>query len=215
MDRKEKQISYSSTNTYQCLNSLNEKTEYVWIVLHGIGHLSRYFLKYFNELPKEKHYVIAPQAPSKYYLDSKFKQVGASWLTRENREMETKNVLSYLNSIYTAENIPDHSQLIVLGFSQGVSIATRWVAKNKIPCTQLILYAGGIPEELTPSDFNFRAFQNSQVKIVVGDQDNFLSPEILEHELSKADLLFKDKVKYIQFKGGHEVKKAIINSLVP
>lgn len=215
MDRKEKQISYSSTNTYQCLNSINEKTEYVWIVLHGIGHLSRYFLNYFNELPKEKHYVIAPQAPSKYYLDSKFKHVGASWLTRENREMETKNVLSYLNSIYTTENIPDHSQLIVLGFSQGVSIATRWVAKNKIPCTQLILYAGGIPEELTPSDFNFKGFQNSQVKIVVGDQDNFLSPERRKKELYKANLLFKDKVKSIQFKGGHEVKKVIINSLVP
>ena len=215
MATKEKQISYSSTNTYLCLNSVNEKTEYVWIVLHGIGYLSRYFLKYFNQLPKEKHYVIAPQAPSKYYLDNKFKHVGASWLTKEKREMETKNVLSYLNRIYTEENIPDHCQLIVLGFSQGVSIATRWVAKNKIPCHQLVLYAGGIPEELTPGDFNFKAFQHSQVKIIVGDQDNFLTPEKLEHELSKADLLFKGKAKLIKFQGGHEVKKAIINRLAP
>lgn len=215
MDSKEKQISYTSTNTYLCLNSLNEKTEYVWIVLHGIGFLSSYFLKYFNELPKEKHYVIAPQAPSKYYLDSQFKHVGASWLTKEKREMETNNVLSYLDKVYKAEDIPAHCQLIVLGFSQGVSIATRWVAKNKIPCNQLILYAGGIPEELTPNDFNFKAFQNSQVKIVVGNQDNLLSPERLEHEISKTDLLFKGKAKLIKFQGGHEVKKEIINGLVP
>ena len=113
----EKQVSYNVTNTYTTLNDLTEKTRNVWIVLHGIGYLSRYFLKYFDGLPPEENYIIAPQAPSKYYLDKNYKYVGASWLTKENTAMESKNVLAYLDSVYEAENIPSRCQLLIFGFS--------------------------------------------------------------------------------------------------
>ncbi len=139
MESKEKQILYKTTNTYSTLNTLGKNTKNVWIVFHGIGFLSKYFIKYFNGLPKDENYIIAPQAPSKYYLNKDFKHVGASWLTKENRVMETKNVLSYMDNLYALEKTPHHCQLIILGFSQGVSIATRWVAKSKISFDQLIL----------------------------------------------------------------------------
>ncbi|HZH69980.1 MAG TPA: esterase, partial [Flavobacteriaceae bacterium] len=56
----EKEISYISTNTYSTLNSLTSNTKNVWIVCHGLGYLSRYFLKYFKSLPLEENYIIAP-----------------------------------------------------------------------------------------------------------------------------------------------------------
>ncbi|PXX29864.1 alpha/beta hydrolase [Arenibacter sp. ARW7G5Y1] len=145
MSSEEKQISYTTANTYSTMNTLNEKTRNVWIVFHGIGFLSRYFIKYFSELPKEENYIIAPQAPSKYYLNTDFKHVGASWLTKENTALETTNVLNYMDKLFATEKIPAHCRLLVLGFSQGVSIATRWTAKRKIELDQLILYAGRIP----------------------------------------------------------------------
>ena len=70
MDSIEKQVSYNTTNTYSTLNTLTDKTKNVWFVCHGIGYLSRYFLKYFDELNSDENYIIAPQAHSKYYLGS-------------------------------------------------------------------------------------------------------------------------------------------------
>ena len=68
----EKSVRYNSTNTYETLNGFTDKTKNVWIVFHGIGYLSKYFLKYFDELNPVDNYIIAPQAPSKYYLNNSY-----------------------------------------------------------------------------------------------------------------------------------------------
>lgn len=214
MEPEEKQISYTSTNTYSTLNALNTSTKNVWIVFHGIGFLSRYFIKYFSGLPKEENYIIAPQAPSKYYLNKDFKYIGASWLTKENTMLETTNVLNYLDNLFATINIPAHCQLIVLGFSQGVSIATRWTAKSKINLDQLILYAGGIPEELTPEDFKFLLAANAKVKLVLGNKDVFITEARLQKEKEKLNSLFSGKAELIKFDGGHEIKKDVLIGLI-
>ena len=94
MMREEKTVSYTTTNTYQTLNTFTPKTEEIWMVCHGLGHLTKYFLNHFEKLDPEKHYIIAPQAPSKYYQDKRYKYIGASWLTRENTDIEIENVLN-------------------------------------------------------------------------------------------------------------------------
>jgi predicted esterase len=214
MKERTKSVTYKSTNTYETLNEITEKTKNVWIVFHGIGYLSRYFLTYFEELPREENYIIAPQAPSKYYLKNEYKYVGASWLTKENTNLEIENVLSYLNSVLKAEQIPETSNLIVFGFSQGVSIATRWLSKTKLNCSKLILYAGGIPNELTASDFEYLIENKTEVQIIVGRNDDYLTPKRMEIESKKIETLFKGKARQLVFDGGHEIKKEIIYALV-
>lgn len=214
MHIQEKEVSYTTTNTYKTLNILTNKTKKVWIVLHGIGYLSKYFIKYFDELSTDENYIIAPQAPSKYYLKNQYKYVGASWLTKENTILETNNVLAYLDSVIAAENIPDSCELLVFGFSQGVSIATRWVASRQLKCAKLVLYAGGIPKELTPKDFNFLNEQQTEISIIVGDKDQYITGEVLKSETQRIEELFEGKAKQQIFEGGHEVKKEIINELV-
>lgn len=214
MHIQEKQISYTTTNTYKTLNTLTNKTKRVWIVLHGIGYLSKYFIKYFDELSADENYIIAPQAPSKYYLKNQYKYVGASWLTKENTVLETNNVLTYLDSVVAAENIPDSCELLIFGFSQGVSIATRWVASRQLKCTKLVLYAGGIPKELTQKDFIFLNEQQTDVSIIVGDKDQYITGEILKSETQRIEELFQGKAKQQIFEGGHEIKKELINELV-
>ena len=214
MREKTKSVTYNSTNTYETLNELNVKTKNVWIVFHGIGYLSRYFLKYFDELPQEENYIIAPQAPSKYYLKNEYKYVGASWLTKENTDQEIKNVLSYLDNVLEAEQIPDNKNFIIFGFSQGVSIAMRWLTRRKLNCSKLVLYAGGIPEELTGSDFQHLIENESEVHIIVGNTDEYLTPKRMEIESKKIEKLFHGKAHQLVFEGGHEIKKDIINALV-
>lgn len=214
MAQQEKQVTYQTTNSYTTLNTLTNKTKNVWIVFHGIGYLSKYFLKYFDELPAAENYIIAPQAPSKYYLNNQYRHVGSSWLTKENTAIETENVMHYLDAVFSSENMPEHCKLIVFGYSQGVSIATRWVAKRKLKCHQLVLYAGGIPKESTPKDFNFLIEKNTKITTLVGDKDEYINDDILQTESKRIASLFSGKAKQIIFEGKHEIKKELLNQFL-
>lgn len=113
MDSQEKEISYTTTNSYSTLNRLTEATKNVWFVCHGLGYLSRYFLKYFKSLNPDENYIIAPQAPNKYYLKSNFKHVGSCWLTKENTAKDSENVMQYFDAVFENESIPESKNLIV------------------------------------------------------------------------------------------------------
>lgn len=214
MSNTEKTVTYTTENTYLTQNELTQKTKNVWLVFHGIGYLSRYFVKYFNGLNAEENYIIVPQAPSKYYLKNEYKYVGASWLTKENTSMEVKNVLNYIDAVLEAENIPEDVNLILFGFSQGVSIASRWLASKKANCKLVVLYAGGIPNELTTEDFEFLDYSYTDIKIIYGNQDEFLTPDRLKGEKIKIDKLFQGNAETTIFEGGHEVKPDIIKNLI-
>ncbi len=211
MNPAEKQVSYTTSNSYSTLNNYTEKTKKVWVVFHGIGYLSRYFLKYFKDLDPVENYIIAPQAPSKYYLNDKYRHVGASWLTKENTEAETENLFSYLDEVYKAEDLQNAPSLILFGYSQGVSIAARWVARNKTECSRLILHSGGLPKELAPEDFEF--LTDTKVIMIYGTDDEYLNKERLKTEQDRAKKLFGDHLEIISFEGGHEVNVGIITKL--
>ena len=211
MNSVEKEISYQSTNSYSTLNTLTSQTKNIWIVCHGMGYLSRYFLKYFKALNADENYIIAPQAQSKYYLKDQFTHVGASWLTRENTIAETVNILNYIDAVIENEQLPLHSNIIMLGYSQGVSIVMRYVASRKLQCNQLVLMSGGIQKELTQDDLNF---YNGMVKMIYGDKDEYLNNERLVYEQRRIKELFKENVEIIPFDGNHMVNVELINSLV-
>ncbi len=211
MNHQEKSVTYTTNNSYETLNKLSNKTKNAWIVLHGIGYLSRYFIKYFDQLDAEENYLIAPQAPSKYYLKNEYKYVGASWLTKEKTATETQNVLAYLDAVLEAEKLPQNLNLIIFGYSQGVSIATRWVVKRKLKCKHLILHSGAVPHELKTSDFSFLNENQTQITFLVGDKDEFITSALLKNESVRIEELFEGRAKQIVFQGKHEIKKALLN----
>lgn len=209
----EKQVSYSTVNTYSTLNQLTEKTRTIWMVFHGMGYLSKYFIRYFSGLNPEENYIIAPQAPSKYYQDRLFKYVGASWLTRENTVMETENVLNYVQTVFQEEVPEDFPNLIVLGYSQGVSIATRWLVREKINCSKLILHSGGIPKELKSGDFDFLT-SGTEVIYLYGNNDPYITEARKTEEIISGTNLFGDRLKTVVFEGKHKVNTDFIKKLV-
>lgn len=204
----EHKISYQTKKTYSTLNEITNKTENIWFVCHGIGYLSRYFIRYFSELDSSRHYIIAPQAPSKYYQDKNYKHIGASWLTREETKMETQNNIAYFNEIFK-KKIANHQdkKLIILGYSQGVSVAMRWLAHTKISCDKLLIHSGGIPEELKALDFQGCSFKPY---LIYGESDPYIDAVRVKKEFEKAKALFGTKLKVIAFKGAHEVSKEVI-----
>lgn len=212
MNSQEKEITYTTSNSYSTLNKLTEKTKTVWFVCHGMGYLSRYFLRYFKPLNSEENYIIAPQAPSKYYIQPKM-HVGANWLTRDNTASGTENIINYFDAVLEAENLPDDINLVVLGYSQGVSVAMRYLAKRKLQCSQLVLHSGGIPKELTAEDFEYLS-KDTKVKLIYGTEDEYLNKERIEQESKRVDEIFGDRITIIPFKGKHEVNVELIENLI-
>lgn len=197
----EKSVKYTSTNTYDTLNDYTPNTKNVWLVLHGIGYLGRFFLRHFKQLNSKENYIICPQAPSKYYKDEAYKRIGASWLTKENTVMETENVLNYIDSIIEAEFIDFKKvHFIVLGYSQGVSIATRWLAIRKQVCNQLIMISGVFPKELNGN--NFQHIPNLKTIHTVGLNDEIFDPINVKKQEKRLESYFP-AFKIINHKGGH------------
>lgn len=214
MSSQEKEISYQTTNSYAILNDLSKDTKHVWFVCHGMGYLSRYFLRYFKDLNRQENYIIAPQAQSKYYIPPALKHVGACWLTKENTVKETQNVLRYFDAILEHEAIDEQNNVIVLGYSQGVSVALRYIAKRKLSCSQIVIMSGGIPKELIVEDFKFLNPQ-TKVSMIYGTKDEYLNEERLLQEQGRVFKLFGQcDLQIIPFEGKHEVNTTLLKKLV-
>ena len=210
MQSTQKEIFYTTNKPYSTLNTLTNKTKNVWFVCHGLGYLSKYFIRYFKGLNAEENYIISPQAPSLYYQDG-FKHVGACWLTKENTQAETQNIVNYFDSILAEEQIPENKNLIVLGYSQGVSVATRYIKNRQLQCSQLILHSGGLPKELVAQDFKLL---KAKVSLIYGTEDEYLDAKRIAYETERAQELFGKAVHIIPFEGKHVVNVDIINGLV-
>ena len=109
------------------------------------------------------------------------------------------------------ENLAKVPNLIVLGYSQGVSVATRYLAQRKINCAQLILHSGKVPAELTAKDFAF--LKDTKVTYLYGTQDEYLKKGIIEVEETRLKSLFPYNFELQTYDGGHEFNTDIIEKL--
>ena len=134
-------------------------------------------------------------------------------LTRDNTEAGMENIMNYIDAVFETEHISKDKNLIVFGYSQGVSIASRYVARRKIQPSQLVLHSGGIPKELNTDSFKFLS-QNCKVKLIYGTTDEYLDADRIEIETKRANELFDKRLEISPFDGKHVVNVEIINSLV-
>ena len=78
----------------------------LWVVVHGYGQLARRFMESFAPLDDGTRLVMAPEALSRFYLDpiperrlQAEPRVGATWMTREDRESEIRDYVAYLEHL--------------------------------------------------------------------------------------------------------------------
>lgn len=211
-------VSYTSNNTYSIQNKEaldSDKNITIWLALHGMGYLSKYFIKYFDALNSETNYIIAPQAPSKYYQDKKFKYVGASWLTKENTELEKQNVYAYLDAVWHTESKKwedKNVRFIFMGYSQGVSIITRWMSSRKISCDSLLLHSGAIPKELDTDSFSYLP-ESTPVTYLYGTEDEYINEARKTEQQLIGSKIFGERLRVVTFDGKHEVNTMYLKKL--
>ena len=142
-------------------------------------------------------------------MDQSYTHIGASWLTRENTRLYMENLLQLLDALWTSENLNAAPSLVLMGYSQGVSVLCRWIAARKLVCDRLLLYAGRVPDELSTRDFEHLP-QTASVDFLIGDEDPFVTPEMRATLKDRMELLFGDRLSLMEYSGGHN----LINSLI-
>lgn len=182
----------------------------IWFLLHGYGQLAENFIKKFKTLETGNNLLVAPEALSRFYTDGGFGKIGASWMTREERESEIKGYVDYLSSLFKyfreecgSRNIP----LNVFAFSQGTAAACRWLQLSGIKASILILWGGFFPHDLDSARWK-DAFE--RLLIVTGTEDNFFTPANLEKGRKQLDDVKALYDVYV-YEGIHEMSVKEVN----
>jgi len=192
----------------------------IWFVLHGYGQLAGEFIRYFADLADDETLIVAPEALNRFYLVSvdktpaRDRPVGATWMTREDRDSEIADYVELLDGLYdelAAGAARDGVPVNVLGFSQGAATATRWAAHGRSSLARLVLWGGLVPPD-TDLTSGHGALRNVPLTLVVGRRDHYIDDAALAAERARLD---RAAIPHdlIQFEGGHVITRAVFPRL--
>jgi predicted esterase len=191
-----------------------------WFVLHGYGQLIERVLRRFEGVVPPDTYLVAPEGLSRFYTQmprpdgSHLDLVGATWMTRASRDDDIADALRWLEQIRqeTTALLPAGIPVGVLAFSQGVAMATRWLAMETFTASQFVAWAGrpAVDAEEAPLA---RQLAVAQVTLVAGDADPFVSDTARDEVLATLRR-WQPAAQTMMFAGGHHLDPATLGSLL-
>lgn len=218
-------ITVPRTARYYVLGAPNELVSDIWIVCHGFGQLAGSFIDPFRPFEDDSRLIVAPEALSRFYLDTRpahtqASRVGATWMTREDREADIDDIVAYLDVLYEHVLVElsgrgvarDGIRVHALGFSQGAPAVSRWAARGSAVIDNLVVWGSIIPQ-----DVNVRALGERRgsltVDAVYGTRDQLIGPEAIAAQravLEASEVPFRIH----SFDGGHLLNTAILRELM-
>lgn len=185
----------------------------VWFLLHGYSMLASTFLKWFLPAARPGRLLVAPEALSRgYYEEGGGRRVGASWMTREDREVEIEDYVRYLDLLAdrVLAAVPEPPKVQVHAFSQGTATACRWVSFGRIRTSRLVLWGGGVPPDL-PLDRYGPALTRSGLVLAIGARDKYISQADVDREQARLAAAGLTPTVH-RFDGGHRVDAALLRT---
>lgn len=178
-------IKVEKTARYFLSGPLDTEYSSVCFALHGYGQLASYFSRHFSQELLNSILFVVPEALSRFYLNGSAGRVGASWMTKEERLKDIEDYCAYLNQLYEEllPAIEKTGSCGLLGFSQGVATACRWLSYSSHPFDYLINYAGMFPPDLNASQA-IPAMKNLPVKFLLGTEDEYVTPDKYREQLN-------------------------------
>jgi predicted esterase len=201
------------TARYATLGDRGAGVREVWFVLHGFGQLSPYFIRHFGVLADGTRLVVAPEALSRFYLErTSWKgagtaRVGATWMTREEREAEMEDYVRYLDLLADRvfADVPREAvRVTVLGFSQGVATGARWLCRGRVRADAFVMWAGPFPPELDAAAV--APLRGMRLTRVLGEEDEMARPDHVASEDERIRALALD-APLVRFAGGHALHR--------
>lgn len=182
----------------------------VWYACHGYGQLASAFLGYVATAAGDSRLLVAPEALSRFYHEDGRGPIGASWMTREDRENEITDYVRFLDAI--EENLrprlPADHRRFMLGFSQGVATVSRWIVRGNVSISGLILWAGTVAPDLDPALLRQR-LSGKRLALVAGNKDAYVPQEWFDREAERFAAAGAD-CRAFAFHGGHRLDRVVL-----
>ncbi len=215
---QEHHIGVTRSARYFTLGNSSRGVGEVWFACHGYGQLAARFLEKLRVLDDGRRYLVAPEGLSRFYLSESptERRVGASWMTREDRLAEIEDYVRYLDAVYAEVfGSLDRARVTVhaLGYSQGASTVSRWVATGKAKIDRLTLWGGEFPPDLDLTlDTVANRLRAVRMTLVYGRSDEYITPKVVSGIVER---LRQHEIPYeeIPFDGGHELNEAALRRL--
>ncbi|MCO6486204.1 MAG: hypothetical protein J5I41_10575 [Saprospiraceae bacterium] len=205
-------LSVQKTARYYRRPALTSPAKGCLFGLHGYAQAALPFLQELIPAVPNDWEIIAPEGLSRFYRKGTFGDVVASWMTKEDRIHEIEDHCRFLEQLHDiavqqAPAVP----LRVLGFSQGVATAWRWLCTGNVKVERLILWAGRIPTDTRWPDVERRP--SLPVQVVAGDQDEWVNEGILQENL---EWLNQQGIpaEAVHFRGGHVLDPTTLSRLL-
>jgi predicted esterase len=169
------------------LGEVGAATRELWVVCHGYGQLAGRFIQAFASIASDTRAILAPEGLHRFYLDppdrpAAQRRVGATWMTREDREHDIEDNTAYLDTLIheLRRSAPD-AALTVLGFSQGAATMSRWAVASELAVARLIVWGAELPPDLDWHRARSR-LATTPLLLVMGERDEYMTPgRIAEH----------------------------------
>ncbi|MEO7217441.1 MAG: phospholipase [Gemmatimonadaceae bacterium] len=218
-------ISVPRTARYYQVGAPSQLVRDLWFVCHGFSQLAVDFAVPFQTLEDDSRLIVVPEGLSRFYLDTRpghsgASKVGALWMTREDREAEISDIVTYLDALYerTLTDLVAHGvgrdqiRVHALGFSQGGPAVCRWAARGSAVIDHLVPWGHAIPQ-----DVNLRALAERRpylrIDMVYGTRDRFIGEDAIAEQratLEAGDVPFLMR----EFRGGHALSLSMLRELM-
>ena len=218
-----RQIAAVKTARYVVLGPEDGPVNEVWVACHGYGQLATYFGRHFRGALRPGRLVVVPEALSRFYVTEGGQRigerVGASWMTREDRETEIADITRYLDDVFVAacaraDADPRTVALGGVGFSQGTATLVRWLAHSPLVQSRatragrVVLWGGALPHDLDLAE-HADWLGAARLHLVAGDRDGFATPGRIvkeERRLAAAGVAYDTT----SFSGGHRLDDRLL-----
>lgn len=236
----EGRIEVVRTARFCQLGRLSAQTSQVWFACHGYRQLAGRFIGRFTAAFEEGAVVVAPEALSRFYIDPSSgahgpeARVGASWMTRLDRDAEIRDCVGYLDALAgrilteagaglagalrrEAEPASKSAasgcgafrpKVIALGFSQGGHAAARWAAHGRTAVDELVLWGSHLPPEKGIA----QRLAGLGVTTVFGDRDPVASAAADEEQRRRLAAAGIAQTRH-SFQGRHEIDGETVRTL--
>ena len=220
MPPRERHLRVRRTARFYQIGDPSARTQELWVACHGYAQLAADFAKALAPLADDGRVVLVPEGLSRMYLDDPVKRhgltspVGASWMTREDREAEITDYVEYLDALVETVrgelSLPE-MPVTALGFSQGAATVSRWAVSGQTQLRRLILWSGSPPTDL-PTDRGVSLFRGAQLVMVAGLKDRLVSQKQAEHDKRTLESMGLHP-ELMFFEGGHSLNSDVLRRL--
>jgi predicted esterase len=216
---EERHIAVTRTARYFVLGEPSPGIDDVWFVCHGYGQLASDFIREFESISAPNRLIVAPEALNRYYISTAPEfhgpdsEVGATWMTRVDREREITDYVRYLDDLYSEiMKMVGKCRVTVLGFSQGGATANRWLTRGSSRADRLLMWGAFLPADADLSDAA-SFFRTVDLTLVYGTRDKFADAGMIAKYLS---VLTTHSIPHnvITFDGGHRMDRPTLTALL-